>query len=190
MGHSAREAEPADAGSGLKLQKSRIVQFPQSARPVPQPVPPKAESAPTKEKERRDPFVTSHVSRIILVFFISLPIALFLWGSSYLIKWAHREIGSPEPAVATTAQPPAPAPALVVTADMLHISSISLGKVRLAVVNGEQLKEGDSLKVKTPGGDATVFVTQIKDGIVRFNFRRRAIEVRMPRSAAGKVAAK
>jgi hypothetical protein len=69
-------------------------------------------------------------------------------------------------------------------------NSISLGKVRLAVVNGEQLKEGDSLKVKTPGGDAIVSVTQIKDGVVRFNFRSRAIEVHMSRSAAGKVVAK
>ena len=190
MGHSAREPEQADAGSGLKLQRSRIVQFPQSTPPVPQPVPPKSESSPTKEKGRRDPFVTSNVSRIVLVFFISLPIALFLWASSYLIKWAHREIGSPEPAVATTAQPPAASPALVVTADMLHISSISLGKVRLAVVNGRELKEGDSLKLKTPGGEAIVFVTQIKDGVVRFNFRSRAIEVRMSRSAARKAAAK
>ena len=73
---------------------------------------------------------------------------------------------------------------------MLHISSISLGKVRLAVINGQELKEGDSLKLKTPGGETIVFVTQIKDGVVRFNFRSRAIEVRMSRSAARKVAAK
>jgi hypothetical protein len=187
MGDSARKNEQADASSGLKLAGPRIVQFPQSAPRVSPPVPPAAESAPAKN-EKGDPFVTSNAGRIGLIIGIALSIGLFVWASGYVIQWAHSEIGSPEPAIATSVQPPGGTPALLVTADMLHVSSIALGKVRLAVVNGEELIEGDSLKVKTPAGDAMVCATRIKDGIVRFVYRGRTIDAHMSTSLVQKPA--
>src|SRR6266446_2425378 len=123
MGFSAHEDERPEVGSGLKLERSGIVQFPQSAPRVPQPLPPNLESAPAK-KAKGDPFVTSNAGRISLIIGIALSIGLFVWASGYVIQWAHSEIGSPEPAIATSVQPPGGTPALLVTADMLHVSSI------------------------------------------------------------------
>lgn len=185
----AREGERLDAGSGLnlKLAGPQIVQFPQSASPAPQPLPAKVESAPTKQS--RDPFAASNLTRISLIVGVGLAIALFVWASGYVIRCAHLEIGLPNPATVTSAESPAPSPALSVTADMLHVTSIALGKGRLAVVNGEPLKEGDSLTVKTPAGGTTVCLTRIKDGIVRFEYRGRIIDVPLTRSAASKSAA-
>ena len=174
-------------GSGLRLAGPQIVQLPNLSTRSPQPESPKVESVPTKQS--RDPFATSNLGRISLIVGVGLSIALFVWTSGYVIRWAHLEIGSPEPATVTSAESPAPSPALSVTADMLHISSIALGKVRLAVVNGEQLKEGDSLAVITPAGRTTVCLTRIKDGIVRFEYRGRIIDAPLTRSIASKIAA-
>lgn len=188
MKYGAREDHRLEGGSGLQLERPRVVQFPQSTRPLPRPESPKVESVPTK-KETRDPFMTSSVGRISLIIGIGLSIALFVWASGYVIRWAHGEIGLPEPATVASTESAAGTPALIVTADMLHVTSIALGKVRLAVVNGEELNEGDSLKVKTPAGDTMVCVTRIRDGIVRFGYRGRIIDAHMSTSLVRKAPA-
>ena len=81
----------------------------------------------------------------------------------------------PEPAPITVAE----SPTLPLTADVLHVSAIALGKIRLAMVNGEALREGDSLRVKTPAGEAVLRVTQIEDGTVRFKYGAQTIDVRI-----------
>jgi hypothetical protein len=189
MGYSAREDERLDVGSGLKLERPRIVQFSHSTPRPPQPESPKVESAPTEE-ETPEPFITFNLGRISLIIGIGLSITLFVWASGYVIREAYREIGVPEPATTTHTESPVGTPVLLVTADMLHVSSIALGKVRLAVVNGQELIEGDSLKVKTPAGDAMVCATRIKDGIVRFEYRGRTIDAHMSTSLVRKAAAK
>jgi hypothetical protein len=55
-----------------------------------------------------------------------------------------------------------------ISPDLLHVTSIALGTQHLTIVNGKRLAEGDWLIVKTPKGDASVRVTSIQDGFVRF----------------------
>jgi hypothetical protein len=49
-----------------------------------------------------------------------------------------------------------------ITAEKLHVSSIALGEIPLAVVNGARLAEGDSISLKTPSGMVTLRVEKMK----------------------------
>lgn len=80
-------------------------------------------------------------------------IAFLIW-SGHLIRRAHREIGLPEPAAGSSPLSTEVSGPGIITTDVLHVTSISLGKVRLAVVNGQRVAEGDSLEVKTSAGTA------------------------------------
>jgi len=62
---------------------------------------------------------------------------------------------------------------------MLHVTSIALGEVRLAVVNSKPMSEGDSLNLKTPAGVVTLRVTGIADGVVHFQYGGQAIDVKL-----------
>jgi FKBP-type peptidyl-prolyl cis-trans isomerase 2 len=62
---------------------------------------------------------------------------------------------------------------------MLHVTSIALGHLHLAVVNGKQLAEGDSLLVATPAGVATMRVTSIEDGVVHFDYNGQLIDAKL-----------
>ena len=57
------------------------------------------------------------------------------------------------------------------SADLLHVTSISLGKPRLALINGRQVSEGESFTV--PGADHksefTFLVQRITDGEVELS---------------------
>jgi hypothetical protein len=85
-------------------------------------------------------------------------------GSGYVIHRLHNELG-----VASKFLPlPDPSPSVTVTPDMLHVTSIALGQPRLAVVNGVELTEGQSLEVKAGDGSAILRLTSIVDGVVTF----------------------
>jgi hypothetical protein len=77
------------------------------------------------------------------------------------------------------APPPVPKPAAVptitVTPDILRVSSLAMGTPPLAVVNGKQLSEGDSLEVQTPAGKATLRLISIADGAVKFQYQGQTI---------------
>jgi hypothetical protein len=60
-----------------------------------------------------------------------------------------------------------------ITAEKLHVSSIALGEILLAVVNGARLAEGDSISLKTPSGVVTLRVEKIEDDGVHFKCVRR-----------------
>ena len=132
--------------------------------------------------ERFTFFTLGRVSVIVgIVFFIG-----FLVASRYLIQQLHREAGVPEastPPVATsiapTAAPSATKAFVLVTTDMLHVTSISLGDIRLTVVNGKQLAEGDRLPVTTPDGSIQVRVAKIEDGIVHFGYDGKTIDAKL-----------
>src|SRR5205823_13666712 len=50
-----------------------------------------------------------------------------------------------------------PAPIVVqISLDLLHVTAISLGHPRLAVINGEQVAEGDRITVHTPAASVAV----------------------------------
>ena len=62
---------------------------------------------------------------------------------------------------------------------MLHVTSIALGEVRLAVVNSKPMSEGDSLYLKTRAGVVTLRVTGIEDGVVHFQYRGQTIDAKL-----------
>jgi hypothetical protein len=70
-------------------------------------------------------------------------------------------------------------PLVPIRPDMLQVTSIVLGKPRLAIVNGEPLGEGEWFRVKTPLGSANVRVILIQDGLVRFKHGGQIIDVRL-----------
>ena len=70
-----------------------------------------------------------------------------------------------------------------VTPDMLYVSAIALGKPNLAIVNGRELSEGDWLAVRTQLGNASIQLTQIEDGMVRFRHGGETITAKLQAGA-------
>jgi hypothetical protein len=68
---------------------------------------------------------------------------------------------------------------LPITADMLHVTSIALGDIHLAIVNGKRLAEGDWLRVRVGKDTGAVQVTKIEDGVVHFNYGGRTIDAKL-----------
>jgi len=66
-----------------------------------------------------------------------------------------------------------------ISPDMLHVTSIAMGKPRLTIVNGKRLAEEDWLVVKTPNGEASVRVISIEDGLVRFKHGGETIDAHL-----------
>jgi len=60
---------------------------------------------------------------------------------------------------------------------MLCVTSISLGRQRLAVVNG--VAEGHSIEIKTASGLVNARVTGIGDGVVHFKCGAQILDVRL-----------
>ena len=150
----------------------------------------RVERAPEPERPERFTFFTlGRVSVIVgIVLFIGS-----LFASRYLIQQLHREAGVPEAAapvaisIAPTAAPSAPKAFMPVTPDMLHVTSISLGDVRLTVVDGKQLAEDDWLPVTTPDGIIQLRVAKIEDGVVHFEYDGKTIDAKLTaRSSARK----
>lgn len=143
--------------------------------------------------EAPEPFTFFTLGRLGIAGGIVVFVA-FLVGSGYLLRQLHREAGLPEaPASAISATVPSSAalaspspPVVAVTSDMLHVTSIALGKVHLAVVNGKRLSEGDRLDVTTPSGITTLQVMSIDDGIVRFNYGGQMIDAKLAAAVAQK----
>lgn len=75
--------------------------------------------------------------------------------------------------------PTPPAAPLTITPDLLHVSSISLGSVRVAIVNGKRLEEGKWLEVRTSDGVAALRVSKIEDGVVHFRYAGQRIAAKL-----------
>ena len=143
--------------------------------------PAKAEAALIQSKRERPDipnFFT--VGRVSLAVAAAVCIVFLIWSGD-LIRRAHRAIGVPERAVPSPASVEVAGPAAI-SADMLHVTSISLGKDRLAVVNDQRLAEGDSLQLKISTGPAWLRVASIEDGVVRFRYGRQMIDTRLSAS--------
>ena len=92
--------------------------------------------------------------------------AAVVGGSGYVIRELNRQIGVACEVVGL----PAPAPSITITPEMLDISSIALGSVPVAVINGAPITEGTTLMVQTSEGTALLRVTAIRDGTVQFKY--------------------
>ena len=71
-----------------------------------------------------------------------------------------------------------PAPVLV---SQIHVSAISLGEPRLAIINGRQLSEGENITISIPGQSApvTLRVVKIADGRVDLSAGTKVITARL-----------
>lgn len=75
-----------------------------------------------------------------------------------------------------------PAPILVqMRADLLHVTAISLGHPRLAIINGQQVAEGDRVTVYTPTASLalTLKVLRIGDGRIDLSDGTQVITARL-----------
>jgi hypothetical protein len=120
---------------------------------------------------------------------------LFVFGFIYLVEWKQPQRSAaihidmlesppatvPIPVASAGAIAVAEAPTALVSvkAEMLHVTSIALGELHLAVVNGKRLAEGESLLVATPAGVATLRVTSIEDEVVHFDYGGQWIDAKL-----------
>lgn len=110
---------------------------------------------------------------------ITLLTAFVVGGSGYLIRELHHQAGA---AWSAAGLPESVKPAIatpVVTDDMLHISSIALGRNPVAIVNGAFVSEGASVQLPTPDGTVILRVGRIRDGAVDFHYAGETISVNL-----------
>jgi hypothetical protein len=119
------------------------------------------------------------ISNVSVFAAVALCTATVVGGSGYLIRELHRQVGVASSAVGLPNPIPEPSPSVEITAEMLHVSSIALGRLPLALVNGRPITEGGSLEVQTTSGNATLHVTSIIDGTVRFKYGNQTISANL-----------
>jgi hypothetical protein len=131
------------------------------------------------ERERPDSFSLLTPGRIGVIVGVAIFIGL-LFGSGNLLKHLHEEaIGvSATPAPSIMAKETA-RPATLITAEMFRVTSIVLGEVPLAVVNGKSMAEGDSFELKTSSGVVKLRVVKIADGVVHLDHDGQMIAARL-----------
>jgi hypothetical protein len=134
----------------------------------------------TPPVEQRTFFSTA---RLALIGGIALVLILVAGGAIYWIQSERYPvvvtIGVPDRGASGDPLANRPGPLVPVKPEMLHVSSIALGNPRLAIVNGKRLAENDWLVVSTPLGAASVRVSQIEDGVVRFRHGGETISAKL-----------
>jgi len=80
----------------------------------------------------------------------------------------------------TPASPPVAGEALVrIMPDMFRVTSIALGDVPLAIVNGKRVAEGDSLQLTLGGREIFLHVAKIEDGVIHLAHGEQVIDVHL-----------
>ena len=94
----------------------------------------------------------------------------------------QREAGARTPAITSSVDSAGP-PALIL-ASQVHVSAISLGEPRLAIVNGKQVTEGDSIDISIPNQATalTLRVVKIADGRIDLSDGTQLITARLETS--------
>jgi hypothetical protein len=79
---------------------------------------------------------------------------------------------------------PPPAPVVKINPDAIHVTAISLGQPRLAIVNGKQLGEGDEVVAAA----TKLRLTKISDGEVELSSGAQIVTARLapPKPPAAK----
>ena len=129
-------------------------------------------------KRQRAAAFTS-IGQVNFIAGVTLFTAFVVGGSGYLIRELHRQAGA---AWSASGLPESVKPAIampVVTEDMLHISSIALGKNPVAIVNGAFVSEGASVQLSTTDGNVQLRVQKIRDGAVDFRYVKHTISVNL-----------
>ena len=81
-----------------------------------------------------------------------------------------------------------PAPMMVqISLDLIHVTAISLGHPRLAVINGQQVTEGDRITLHTPSASVAVSlrIVKIADGSIDLSDGSHVITVRLEARGLG-----
>jgi hypothetical protein len=132
---------------------------------------------------------TTRSGRKLLVFLVAtVAIGAVAAGAIYWVRYEESVPQRPISVLKSIRQtmPTPPRPPLRVSSDLLHVSAIALGEVRLAIVNGKQLTEGDWLEVRTPDGVAALRVVKIEDGLVHFGYAGETIDAKLTTPAVQK----
>jgi hypothetical protein len=127
--------------------------------------------------------------RKLLIFLVSiLAIGAVAAGAIYWLRHEESVTQRPISVLKTIRQamPTPPRPPVRVSSDLLHVSAIALGDVRLAIVNDKQLTEGDWLEVRTSDGVAALRVVKIEDGFVHFGYAGQTIDAKLTTPAVQK----
>lgn len=105
----------------------------------------------------------------------------FTVGLSYLLekRWPHHSTSASQAETEATANADALSSGGQLKAEMLHVTAVSLGASRLAVVNGKPVAEGEFVLVPTSSGAAQVRVRKIEDGVVHFLYGQEQIDVKV-----------
>jgi hypothetical protein len=84
-------------------------------------------------------------------------------------------------APATKAIPHGPTIIVQISPDLLRVTAIALGHPRLAVINGKEMTEGDTLTVRAPNGgiEVTLRVVKIGDGSIQLTDGSQIVTTRM-----------
>jgi len=101
---------------------------------------------------------------------VALGTATLVGGSGYLIRELHRQVGIASAVVGLPAAPVDPSVLVPISAGMLKVSSIALGKTPAAIINGVSVGEGGIVNIQTANGNAAVRVVRISDGMVQFQY--------------------
>lgn len=86
-------------------------------------------------------------------------------------------------------EPPPVAPhpkaiAVRIPPDLIRVTAIALGHPRIAIINGKELTEGESVKVRVPNGDIEVSlrVVKIRDGAIELTDGTQIVTSRLQES--------
>ncbi len=101
---------------------------------------------------------------------VALGTATVVGGSGYLIRELHRQAGIARAVVGLPAPPVDPNVLVPISADMLKVSSIALGKTPAAIINGVPVGVEGIVNIQTNNGIAAVRVVRISDGMVQFKY--------------------
>jgi hypothetical protein len=120
------------------------------ASPPPEPVTP-------PRSKHRTPFIIG----TLVISLVILAAAYFLYGRNAIGTEAYfvrRLIHVVTHTVSSGSQPSRPPEPVTVqlTADVVQVTAIALGHPRLAVINGKQVAEGDTITVHTPIRSVTI----------------------------------
>ena len=105
-------------------------------------------------------------------------------GILYERRQAAREQAEKErkmlPVSTHSISPPAPI-VIKISADLIHVTAISLGHPRLAIINGRQLSEGEQVIVHPPSANVAVAlrVLKISDGLIELSDGTQLITARL-----------
>ena len=86
-----------------------------------------------------------------------------------LLAVSTHSISTPQPIV------------IKISADLIHVTAISLGHPRLAIINGQQLGEGEQITIHTPAPNIAVSlrVLKISDGRIDLSDGTQTINARL-----------